>query len=89
MDDLVMLSRNLFEFYGALVLGCGIVLGVIAGRVVRRMVAEPTTTPPELDRQRLLLLEHEVDAMQAEVERLRQERDFLDELRRPPRLTAA
>ena len=86
--DFVTLPQWLFIFYGALVLCCGVGLGVIAGRNRKR---RPTATePPELMQRRIALLEQELDLTSAQLQRLLEDREFMRELRPPrARITAA
>ena len=86
--EFVTLPTGLFLFYGALVLGCGTVLGAIFGRnSVRRALTSPPQ-PPELIERRVAQLEDEIDAAHAALLRLTEEREFMRELR-PPRAAAA
>lgn len=88
--DLVTLPHGLLEFYGALVLTCGVCLGLVVGRNLRRRPPATNPEPPELAQQRIQLLERDLDASRAELERLVDDRDFMRELRRPrSRLDAA
>ena len=81
--DLVTLPHGLLEFYGALVLACGVVLGVVVGRTWKRTPAATDPEPPELLQRRVLLLEKDLDVTRAELERLVDDRDLMRELRRP------
>jgi hypothetical protein len=82
--NFVTLPQPLFIFYGALVLGCGVALGVIAGRNWRRRSIVSDPQPPELLQSRVALLEQELDLTRAELSRLVETREFMRELR-PPR----
>ena len=88
--DLVTLPQALFVFYGALVLTCGVALGVIAGRRWSRPSSTTTPEPPDLPQQRVTLLELELDQASRELERLLADREYMRELRPPrPRSAAA
>lgn len=63
--DLVVIPQALMVFYGCLVLGCGTVLGFIAGRNVRRSIPPPE--PGESLEKRVSLLERELEAADAEL----------------------
>jgi hypothetical protein len=86
--DMVMLPQALFIFYGALVLACGVGLGVVVGRQVRRSTTTPKLEPPDDVRRRIALLEEELDLTRHELQRLLDDRQFMRELR-PPRDQAA
>jgi hypothetical protein len=88
--DFVTLPQGLFIFYGALVLCCGVSLGVIAGRNWKRRPTATEPQPPELMQRRIALLEQELDVTSAQLQRLLEDRDFMRELRPPrARITAA
>ena len=82
--DFVTLPQSLFIFYGALVLGCGAVLGVVVGRNWKRRSLPGTPEPPDLLHKRVALLEQELDLTRSELHRLVETREFMRELR-PPR----
>ena len=81
--DLVTLPHGLLEFYGALVLACGVVLGVVVGRNWKRRLTVTDPEPPELLQRKMLLLEKDLDATRTDLERLVDDRDLMRELRRP------
>ena len=81
--DFVILPQGLFIFYGALVLGCGVVLGTVLGRNLLRRRQAPAPEPPDLLQQRVALLEQELDHTVTQLARLTEERDFVRELKRP------
>lgn len=87
--DLVTIPQTLLIFYGALILSCGGALGVIAGRHWKGRSTPSNPKPPELLNARVALLEQELDATNAELGRLRDERDFMRELRPPSNRVAA
>ena len=88
--DLVTLPQPLFVFYGALVLACGVALGVIVGRNWKRRPVVKDPQPPELLQSRVALLEQELDLTRAELSRFVETREFMRELRPPrDRATAA
>lgn len=78
--DLIMIPQALMVFYGGLVLGCGAVLGFIAGRNALRQVSQPE--PPDLLR-RVAILEDELAASQVEVDRLLSDQEFMRRLEAP------
>ena len=78
--DLVMIPQALMVFYGGLVLGCGAVLGFIAGRNAPRQVSQPE--PPDLLR-RVAILEDELAASQVELDRLLSDQEFMRRLNAP------
>jgi len=75
--DLVVIPTALMTFYGSVVLGCGGVLGFIIGRNLRR--AEPPEPSHHLGR-RMGVLEAELELAQAELQALRDEREFFRRL---------
>ena len=81
--DLIMLPQALFVFYGALILGCGSVLGFILGRNFQKEISEPD--PPLLLERRISTLESELEDTQSELHRLKNESQFLSELHAPKR----
>ena len=81
--DLVTLPHGLLEFYGALVLACGVILGVVVGRNWKRRPTATDPEPPELLQRRVLLLEKDLDSTRTDLERLVDDRDLMRELRRP------
>jgi hypothetical protein len=82
--DLVTLPQALFIFYGALVLTCGVGLGVIVGRNWKRRSAASEPEPTEALLRRVANLEHELDQATGELQRVLDDRDFMREVR-PPR----
>jgi hypothetical protein len=82
--SLVTLPQALFVFYGALVLTCGVGLGVVVGRNWKRRSTDREPEPPEVLLRRVADLEHELDQATGELQRARDDRDFIRELR-PPR----
>jgi hypothetical protein len=78
--DLMMIPQALMVFYGGLVLGCGAVLGFIAGRNARRPLSQPE--PPDLLR-RVEILEDELEASQVELDRLLSDQEFMRRLKAP------
>ena len=82
--DLVVIPHALMVFYGALVLGCGGVVGFIAGRNVTKRRRVPSPPTPELLERRVALLEQELQTSQGELKRIIEEREFMRELREPP-----
>ena len=87
--DLVTIPQSLLVAYGALVLVCGSVLGVIAARLWMRRVVQPQPEPPELLQARVMLLEQEMEAANAELRRLHEDEEFMRELRPPTNHEAA
>jgi len=81
--DLVTLPQMLFVFYGALVLSCGVGLGMIVGRNWKRRQPPSAPQPPELLHRRVALLEQELETTSAELRRLLDDREFMRELRSP------
>jgi hypothetical protein len=81
--NLVTLPQTLFVFYGALVLTCGVCLGVIVGRNWKRRDAITEPEPPEVLLRRVVNLEHELGQATSELQRVLDDRDFTRELRRP------
>lgn len=82
--NLITLPQTLFVFYGALVLTCGVGLGVVVGRNWKRRGADSEPGPPEVLLRRVADLEHELDRATGELQRALDDRDFIRELR-PPR----
>ena len=82
--NLVTLPQTLFVFYGALVLTCGVGLGVIVGHNWKRRSAASEPEPTEALLRRVANLEHELDHATRELQRTLDDRDFMRELR-PPR----
>ncbi len=80
MDLIMMMPQALLVFYGGLVLGCGAVLGFIAGRNAPRQVSQPE--PPDLLR-RVAILEDELAASQVELDRLQSDQEFMRRLNAP------
>ena len=80
--DLIVIPQALLIFFGALVLGCGSVLGVVLGRNVRKRMSEPE--PPDRLGRRIDILERELEDTRSDLRRLRDETAFLRELRAPP-----
>ena len=80
MDLIMMMPQALLVFYGGLVLGCGAVLGFIAGRNAPRQVSQPE--PPDLLR-RVAILEDELAASQVELDRLLSDQEFMRRLNAP------
>lgn len=83
--DLVTIPQALMIVYGAVVLGCGAVLGFIAGRQRKRAGnggGTPGLSPLDGTERRLRLLEEELQLSQQQIEDLIAERDFMRELRR-------
>jgi len=75
--DLVVIPTALMTFYGAVVLGCGGVLGFIVGRNLRRV--EPPEPSDDFGR-RMRLVEEELELAQVELQTLREEREFFRRL---------
>ena len=86
--EFVTVPQALFAFYGGIVLSCGVALGVVVGRNLKR---RPPASPlePELLQNRVALLEQELDAATAELGRLTDDRAFMRELRSPRGSAAA
>ena len=80
MDLIMMMPQALLVFYGGLVLGCGAVLGFIAGRNAPRQVTQ--SEPPDLLR-RVAILEDELAASQVELDRLLSDQEFMRRLNAP------
>ena len=80
MDLIMMMPQALLVFYGGVVLGCGAVLGFIAGRNAPRQVSQPE--PPDLLR-RVAILEDELAASQVELDRLLSDQEFMWRLKAP------
>ena len=87
--DLVTLPQALLVFYGALVLSCGVGLGVVVGRNLKRRVAAGDPEPPEQLQRRVALLEQELDITNGELRRLLEDRSFMRELKPPGDRAAA
>jgi hypothetical protein len=81
--ELVTIPQALLLFYGALVLGCGAALGVIAGRNLRGKEDPSMIRPPDPIERRVRILEEEVDSLRGELRDSEAERDFLRELTKP------
>jgi hypothetical protein len=81
--DLVSLPQALFVFYGALVLSCGVGLGVVLGRNLKRRIRANEPEPPEQLQRRVALLEQELEITSGELHRLVDDRQFMRELNRP------
>lgn len=79
----VTLPQALFVFYGALVLSCGIALGIVVGRNWSRRA--PTKSPDVQDElhRRVALLEQELEVTGSELRRVINEREFMRDLRSP------
>lgn len=82
--NLITLPQALFVFYGALVLTCGMALGVVIGRTWKRRGVDGEPEPPEMPLRRVADLERELDRATDELQRALGDRDFIRELR-PPR----
>ena len=82
--NLITLPQALFVFYGALVLTCGVGLGVVVGRNWKRRRAYSEPEPPEVLLRRVADLERELDRATDELQRALNDHDFIRELR-PPR----
>ncbi len=82
--NLITLPQALFVFYGALVLTCGVGLGVVVGRNWKRRRTDSEPEPPDVLLRRVSDLEHELHRATGELQRVLDDRDFIRELR-PPR----
>ena len=85
--DFVTLPQGLFVFYGALVLSCGIGLGIVLTRNWARLRGQDSPPPSDLLQRRVALLEEDLDLTDAAVQQLVDEREH--EPRRPRARVAA
>jgi len=82
--NLITLPQALFVFYGALVLTCGVGLGVVVGRNWKRRRVNSEPEPPDVLLRRVADLERELDRATGELQCALDDHDFIPELR-PPR----
>lgn len=81
--ELIQIPQALMVFYGALVLGCGAVLGGIVARNVFPRRGLPSPQPPDQLERRVAQLEQELAQTLTELKQLSDERAFLRELNQP------